>query len=93
MDDTKKMLRAIINGQSVFRQEVVRKIDNLDKKLSNRIDGLDTKLDRVEKNLTGRIDKLGRQLAYLEDDAPTREEFDNLEKKVDKIAQTTLLAS
>ena len=27
-----------------------------------------------------RIDKLGSQLAYLEEDAPTREEHDRLEK-------------
>ncbi|MDP3973925.1 MAG: hypothetical protein Q8P92_03770 [Candidatus Daviesbacteria bacterium] len=43
------------------------------------------KIDKVEKNLTGRIDKLGKSLAYLEDDAPTREEFDNLEDRVDKV--------
>lgn len=33
------------------------------------------------------IDKNGRQLAYLEDDAPTREEFDILEKRVGKLEQ------
>ena len=58
MDDTQKMLQAIVNGQSSFRQEVL-----------------------------GKIDKLGRQLAYLEDDTPTREEFDHLGKRVDKISQ------
>lgn len=93
MDDTHKMLQAIINGQSSFRQEVVKKIDNLDKKLSNRIDGIDQKvgglsqkIDKVEKNLTNRIDALGKQLAYLEDDTPTREEFDSLEKRVDDMS-------
>lgn len=29
------------------------------------------------------------QLAYLEDDTPTREEFDHLEKRVDKLEQKT----
>lgn len=81
-NDTKKMLQAIINGQSSFRQEVLKKIDKVDKK----VDGLDVKLDKVEKNLTERIDNLGKQLAYLEDDTPTREEFDNLEKRVDKMS-------
>ena len=87
MNDTQKMLQTIINGQSVFRQEVVRKIGNLDKKLSDRIDGvdqkvdgLDGKIDGVEKRLTERLDKIGRQLAYLEDDAPTREEFEKVSK-------------
>lgn len=85
MDNIQKMLQAIINGQSVFRQDVLSRINKLDAKLDMKIDGLDKKIDMVEKNLTGRIDKLGRQLAYLEDDAPTREEFDNLEKRVDNV--------
>lgn len=44
-------------------------------------------MDQVEKNLTARIDKLGKQFAYLEDDTPTRDEFDNLEKRVNNIDQ------
>lgn len=62
MNDTQTMLRAIINGQSVFRQEVLSRIDKLDAKLTGRI-------DHVERNLGERIDKIGKQLAYLEDDA------------------------
>lgn len=80
MDDTPKMLRAIINGQSAFRQEILSRLDKLETKLEGMI-------NKVEKNLTERIDKLGMQLAYLEDDSPTREEFDKLEKRVDKIEQ------
>lgn len=92
----KKMLQMIINGQSAFRQEVLKTIKKLEEKLDNKIDNLDIKvdnldikLDTVEKNLTSRIDKLGKQLAYLEDDAPTREEFDDLEKRVKRVGQTT----
>lgn len=81
------MLQAIINGQSTFRQEVLGKIDKLDQKLGGRIDGLEGKIDQVEKNLTKRIDRLGKQIAYLEDDTPTREEFDKLENRVDKMEQ------
>lgn len=69
MNDNTKMLRAIINGQSTFRQDVLGRIDKLDAKLGGRIDGLEDRIDQVEKNLTSRIDKLGTQLAYLEDDA------------------------
>lgn len=90
-DDTQQMLRTIINGQSSFRQEVLSKIDNLDKKLTNRIDGveknLSERIDQVEKNLTGRLDNLGKQLAYLEEDTLTREEFDDLANKVTKVEQ------
>ena len=94
MNDTQKMLQAIIHGQNSLKQELVIKIDKLDSKLGGRIDGLDGRIDglegridQVEKNLTERLDKIGRQLAYLEDDAPTREEFDSLGKRVDKIEQ------
>ena len=94
MDDNRKILQAILNGQNALKQELVSKIDRLGERLDGRIDGLDGrmyrlegKIDQVEKNLTKRIDSLGKSLAYLEDDAPTREEFDNLEKKVNKIDQ------
>lgn len=86
MNDTQKMLQAIINGQSAIKQELSSKIDKVDLK----VDKLDEKLDRVEKNLTSRIDKLGKQLAYPEDDTPTREEFDKLEDRVDKIEHKTV---
>lgn len=88
MDDTQKMLKIIINGQSSFRQEVLGKIEEVDRRLGGKIDKLDEKIDKVEKNLTSRIDKLGKQLAYLEDDTPTREEYDGLAKRVTKIEQT-----
>ena len=94
MDDTKKMLRAVINGQSAMKSELITKIDSVEKKLGGGIDGLDGKLDRLEKKVDGgfkkvneRIDKLGKSLAYLEDDAPTRDEFDVLTGRVDKIEQ------
>lgn len=90
MNDTQNMLQAIINGQSSLKGELLRKIDAVDQKvdkLAGTVEGLGGKIDQVEKNLAGRIDKIGKQLAYLEDDTPTREEFDNLEKRVDNIEQ------
>lgn len=54
MNDTQKMLQAIINGQSAIKQELSGKIDRLNQK----VDGLDEKLDKVERNLTNRIDKI-----------------------------------
>lgn len=80
MDDTKKLLRVIIDGQNSMKSELITRIDKVDKNLSGRIDGLDKKIDGVEKRLTVRIDKIGRQVANLEDDTPTREEHDELEK-------------
>lgn len=73
-DDSHKMLQMVLDGQGAIRND----IKNLDKKLS-------TKIDDVDEKLTKRIDKLGLQIANLEDDAPTIEEFDKLEKRVKKI--------
>ena len=95
MDDTKKMLRAIINGQSAFRQEFLDKFNKLEKKIEavdERVGGVSTKIDKVEKNLTKRIDKLGKQLAYLEDDAPTREEHEELKTRVTVVEHKIVLA-
>ena len=74
MDDVKKMFRTIVNGQSSMKQELLSKIDSLDKK--------------VEKGFTGvnkRLGTIGKYVAYLEDDAPTIGEFDKLEKRVSKL--------
>lgn len=68
------MLQMVLDGQSTIRKD----IKNLDDKLTNQINTVDTKL-------TKRIDKLGLQIANLEDDAPTIEEFDKLEKRVKKV--------
>lgn len=87
MDDTKKMLRAIINGQSALKSELVGRIDKLEKKVDKGFVEVHEKIDDVEKRLTTRIDKLGCQLAYLEDDAPTREEHETLAKRVTKVEQ------
>lgn len=87
MDDVKQMFRKIINGQSAMKSELLGRIDKVDKKLTSRIDGIDGKMTMMEKNLTARIDKIGLQVARLEDDAPTIEEFDKLEKRVTKVEQ------
>lgn len=84
MDDTKKMFRTIINGQSAMKSELLVEIRRLDKK----VDKLDLKIDGAEKRLTQRIDKIGLQVAKLEDDTPTIEEFDKLKNKVDKYLST-----
>ncbi len=78
------MLRVIINGQSAMKSELIMKIDNVDKK----VDKVREDLRDVEKNLTKRIDKIGLQVAKLEDDTPTIEEFDGLEKRVGKLEHT-----
>ena len=88
MDDTKSMLRAIINGQSAMKQELlgeIGKVDDKVEKLDQKVDSLSEELKKVESNLTKRIDKIGLQVARLEDDTPTREEIDNLDSRVKKL--------
>lgn len=90
MDDTKKMLQAIMNHISAVKSELLMKIAELEKRfdgVDSKIDHLDKKIDRVEKNLIDRMDKIGRSLAYLEDDTPTREEHDALVGRVTKLEQ------
>lgn len=76
-----KMLRMLVNGQSSIHDELKKlrtEIENVEIRLNKKIDKVDTKL-------TKRIDALGKQLAVLDDDAPTRDEFEELKKRVDKL--------
>lgn len=81
MDDTKKMLRVIINGQSSMKSELLVEIKKVDKK----VDQVRVDLKNLEVNLTERMDKLGLQIANVEDDAPTWDDFDKLESRVKKV--------
>lgn len=85
---TTKMLQAILSGQTAVKQELSGKIDKLDKKVDKLRTELKTEIKEAKKDLTERIDSLGKSLAYLEDDAPTREEFDKLERRVDALSPT-----
>ena len=76
MTDT-KMLQAILDRQTAISEQVKK----FEEKFDNGFKGVNKRFDATDK----RIDILGLQLARLEDDAPTIEEFDNLEKRVSKL--------
>lgn len=76
MGDT-KMLQAILDGQSAIWEAMT---DGF-KKVNRRI-------DRFDEKLTARIDKIGKQVAHLEDDTPTIEEHDELEKRVAEVERS-----
>lgn len=69
MSDT-KILQSILDGQSSIRKDIKE---------------VKEELKKTETKLTKRIDTLGLQIANLEDDAPTVDEFDKLEKRVSKL--------
>lgn len=86
-------LRGVINGQSAMKAELLGEI----RKTNLRLDKLEEEMRKGFKNvnkridnLTKRVDKLGLQIAKLEDDTPTIEEFDKLEKRVFKLEQKAL---
>ena len=93
MDDTKKMFQTIINGQSALKQELLSEIRKVDGKLGgleNKVDNLQSEMKQEFKKLTERVDKIGLQVAHLEDDAPTVDEFDDLVKRVKKLESQIL---
>lgn len=76
-----KMFRTVVNDLSTLRMEMLKGFKEVNKK----IDDLDIQLNKRIDDVEERLDKIGKQVAYLEDDAPTREEFENLERKVNKL--------
>lgn len=81
------MLQAIINGQSAMKEELLSEIRKVDKKVEQVKENLSKEIRDVEVRLSARIDKIGTQVAQLDDDAPTGEEFKELEKRVGDLEQ------
>ncbi len=82
--EIKTMVRAIINGQSSMKAELLGEITKHRNETEKGFKEVNDKIDNVETNLTIRIDYLGKQLNALDEDAPTGEDFTKLVKRVDK---------
>jgi len=89
MNEVRGLFRKIINGQSAMKQELLTRIDRIDKKLVGRIDGLEKEMKDGFKKVDSRLDKIGKSVAFLEDDTPAREEHDKLEKRVTKVEKNS----
>lgn len=99
-------IKVLTKGQSELsnkigyvHSELSDKIDNVRSELlveigdvHREVQDLRTETKEGFKKNNDRVDMLGKSLAYLEDDAPTRDEFDNLEVKVTKIEQILVVA-
>lgn len=66
-----------------MKSEVLGEIRKVDKK----VEDLREETRNGFKEVNKRIDKIGMQTASVEDDTPTIEEFDKLEKRVTKVEQ------
>lgn len=79
IDSLADMVRAVVNGQSAMKDELLGEIRRLD-----------AKIDGVEERLTARMDRLGKELAVVDDDAVSREDFEDLDKRVTVLEQERL---
>lgn len=95
MDDTKKMLRTIINGQSSIKSELLTEIKRMEKSLTEMIKQNSKEINEnkiLTKKNGKRLDMIGKTLAVLDDDAPTNEEFEELKTRVQKIERKMAFA-
>lgn len=83
--ELKTMVRAIINGQSAMKEDILTK-------LGARITKVETQIKEHRKetkqgfiDINNRADLIGKQLNVLDEDAPTGEDFTNLVKRVDRL--------
>lgn len=65
-----KMLQILIDGQKSIRSDIT---------------SLEEKTEEGFVKVNKRLDIIGKSVAFLEDDTPTREEHDKLEKRVTKV--------
>ena len=66
-------------------QTILDKVSSVDKKIDTLGEKVDKRFNKVDK----RLDTIGMSVARLEDDSPTIEEFDGLEKRVNKLEKQT----
>jgi len=69
--NTEKIIKAVANGLSALRMEMLSGF----KEVNKRIDDLGAETNKNNRKVNKRLDKIGLQLAYIEDDAPTREDL------------------
>lgn len=75
------MLQVIIKGQQELKEELAA----LRQETKQEFAVLREETKDGFRKTHERLDKQGAQLAYLDDDSPTREEHDGLVKRVEKI--------
>ena len=85
MVSSTKMLQILIDGQAALREEIKEGRDNFRKEMKEGQDTIRQEMKQGFRKVNKRLNIIGKAVAFLEDDTPTREEHDKLEKRVTKV--------
>lgn len=80
-----QLFRALVNSQSIMKSELLAEIKKVDQKLGKDVVGLRQEMQEGFSDLGERVDMLGKQLNTLDEDAPSGDDFNKLEKRVEKL--------
>ncbi len=86
--DEKKIIKAIADVSTNLRTEIIKvgtEVIKNREEMIKRDEQRKEQMNGVERKLTKRLDMIGKSVAFLEDDTPTREEFEKLQKEVETI--------
>ncbi len=90
MSSDQNILHAILKEFQELKKEMRIGFKKVDERFDHLDNKLSTKIDTLDEKLTKRLDRIGGQVAFLEDDAPTRMEFNQLEKRVTTLKRSRL---
>jgi hypothetical protein len=85
--ELKTMVRAIINGQSSMKADILKKLGDRISKVEDQVSEHRKETKQGFKDINNRADLIGKQLNTLDEDAPVGEEFAKLVKRVDKLVK------
>lgn len=85
INELKTMVRAIINGQSSMKADILKKLGDRITKVEAQVSEHRKETKRGFKDINNRADLIGKQLNALDEDAPTNDDFSTLVKRVDRL--------
>lgn len=68
-------------------QELYKRLDEIDRRLTTYLDLLDKRTQRFEKETTIALADLEKRFAYLEKNTVTRKEYNEILEKLERIAR------
>lgn len=89
INELKTMVRAIINGQSSMKADILKKLGDRITKVETQVSEHRKETKCGFKDINNRADLIGKQLNALDEDAPVGDDFTNLVKRVTKLEKYT----